>query len=281
MSETQFRLEPQFPDEPGAFSEVAQREAQIIPQEEIPLSAEAITLAGIMGRIQARLEAEMQKMESAGVALAQVVTGINPTDQATYTELCERVEDTKQFIKGADEFIEPWKKLFYRPYQAVLERQKRIVGAPTSAVATGTQRRLAFERVVREAAERETMRLQKEQRDHEEKQRLDNAVTAEQMGLSEHAVETILTAPSVAPTPVAAPMISRPQGVRKIPPNWKAELESEEKFWQWARAQKKMPPVIRAGMEEFQKVMDRESKTHRTSLGNTFPGWRGVNKGGD
>ena len=280
MSTEALRLEPQFPDEQGSFTEIA-AEAQLAREEDLPLSAEAVTLAGQMGRISAKLDVEMQRLEDAGKAIAQVVNGINPTDQASYTELCDRLNDNKQFLDGVEAFIDPWKKLFYRPYQGVLERQKQIVGAPTVSLASGKNRRLQFEREVKAAAERETMRLQKEQREREEEQRLASAVKAEEMGLSERAVETILTQPSVAPSPVFAPQITRPQGTRKIAPNWQAELESEEDFWKWARTQREMPACIRAGMESVQVVMNREAKSHRALLGKVFPGWRGINRGGE
>jgi hypothetical protein len=284
MNTEAFRLEPEFPDEDQKFEDPypdLHLNAPLVVEQDIPLSAEAVTLAGHMGRIQAKLDVELQRLEAAGIAVAQSVSGINPTDQASYATLCERLVECKKFYENVEEWAEPWRTLFYRPYKAVLERVTTINQAPIVAHQNGKNRRLAFEREVKAADERERQRLQKEQREREEAQRLENAVTAEQMGMSPAAVETILAAPSVAPTPQPAPMISRPQGVRKIAPNWQAEFVSEEDFWKWARAQKKMPPVIRAGMDAFQVVMNREAKSHRALLGQVFPGWRGVNNGGD
>lgn len=267
-----------LPNDPTKDWEYAEVEsAQLIREEEIPLSIEAVTLAERMGRIQAKLSAEMQRMEEAGRAIAQVVNSIKPTDQHSYTELCERLNDNKTFLDGVGEFIEPWKKLFYRPYTAILERAKEIVHAPEMSQANGKARRLQFEREVKAAADRETARLAKEQRDREEEQRLAAAVKAEEMGLSENAVETILTQPSIAPTPVAVPMISRPSGVRKIAANWQAELEDRAAFWRWAKQQKDMPPML---LIDF-PTMNREAKTHKATLGQRFPGWRGVNRGGE
>jgi hypothetical protein len=275
-----FRLEPQFPDEEQANwseAEESQRSEQAILVIEIPLAQEEVVIAGHMGRIIRKLTAEMDRQEAAGKAIAQVVNSIIPTDQASYTELCERLEDNNQFLKGAEMFVEPWKKLFYRPYQAILERAKQIVGAPTQSLANGKNRRLAFERDVKAKAEAETMRLRKEQQDREEAQRLENAVKAEEMGLSPAAVETILEQPSTAPAPVAAPQIFRPQGVRKLPPNWQAELTDKAAFWAWAKKQREMPVMLLIDMP----AMNREAKTHKATLAQRFPGWRGVNKGGD
>jgi hypothetical protein len=266
----QFRLEPEFPDE----DQVA---APLAIQEDIPLSAEAVSMAAMMGRITAKLNIELERLENAGKAIAQVVNGITPTDQATYTELCERVGDCKEFLDGADQFIDPWKQLFYRPYQGVLERQKQIIGVPKAAHGAGVYRRLEFERAVKAAEDAETLRLQAEQKKREEDTRIQNAQTAEALGMSEQAIDTLLTQPSVAPTPVAAPMISRPQGVRKIAANWQAELTDKQAFWKWAKAQKEMPACLLID----QPAMNREAKTHKATLGQRFPGWRGVNKGGD
>lgn len=267
-----------LPSDPTKDWEYAEVEtAQLIREEEIPLSVEAVSLAERMGRIQAKLEAEMSRLEDAGKAIAQVVNSINPTDQHTYTELCERLNDNKTFVDGVSEFIEPWRKLFYRPYTAILERAKQISHAPEMSLANGKVRRLQFEREVKAAAERETMRLKKEQEDREAEQRLAAAVKAEEMGLSETAVENILTQPSTAPTPVFVPQISRPQGVRKLPPNWQAELEDKAAFWRWAKQQKDMPAMLLIDMP----TMNREAKTHKATLGQRFPGWRGVNKGGE
>jgi hypothetical protein len=270
-----FRLEPEFPD--GEFAEVGTERNPLVISEDMPLSTEAIIIAGHMGRITAKLEVEMQRLEETGLAIAQIVNGINPTEQASYAELCERLNDNKSFLDKAEEFIEPWKKLFYRPYQAVLARQTAIVGAPTASHRNGYQRRLAFERAVKAAEQAEALRLKKEQEDREAEARLNNAVKAEELGLSPQAVETILMQPSTAPTPQPAPMISRPLGVRKIPPNWQAELENKQEFWKWAKSQREMPAMLIID----QPTMNREAKTHRAMLDKKYPGWRGVNKGGD
>lgn len=279
MSNTQFNLTPEnLPvraEENGHYYAVD--EAQIVPQQEIPLSVEAVTLAERMGRIQAKLDAEMTTMENAGRAIAQVVNSITPTDQASYTELCERLTDNKIFLDKVEEFIEPWKKLFYRPYQAVLERSKIINAAPMQSHTAGRQRIIEFDRRMKAAADAETLRLKKEQADREAEQRLNSAVAAESMGLSEQAVETILTQPSVTPTPVVTSQISRPIGFRKIPPNWQAEIASKEDFWKWARTQKEMPACL---LIDF-PVLNREAKTHKATLGQKYPGLRGVNKGGE
>jgi len=180
-------------------------------------------------------------------------------------------------LKGVEEFIEPWKKLFYSPYKAIIERAKQIIAAPSASLEQGKSRRLQFEREVKAAAEREAMRLKKQQADREVEQRLESAVKAEEMGLSEAAVETILTQPSTAPAPVVIPQISRPSGVRKLPPNWQAELDDKAAFWRWCKAQKEMPAMLAID----QPTMNREAKTHRATLGTRYPGWRGVNKGGE
>lgn len=274
-TQSAFRLEPEFPDEDQR--EEAHGPTGLSVVDETPLTVEAVTLAGHMGRITAKLDVELQRLEEAGKAIAQIVNGINPTEQASYTELCERLGDAKQFLDGAEAFIEPWKKLFYRPYQAVLARQTTIVSAPKTSHANGYQRRLAFERAVKAAEQAEALRLKKEQEEREAEARLNNAVTAEQLGMSEQAVETILTAPSVSPTPQPTPMIQRPLGTRKIPPNWQAELADPAAFWKWAKAQREMPPMLLIDGP----TMNREAKTHRATLGNKYPGFRGVNKGGD
>jgi hypothetical protein len=279
-----FRLEPEFPDEnqgqvfyEDKSTEIEMPGTDLATGQDTPLSVEAVTLAGHMGRIQAKLEAEMQRLEAAGIAVAQSVSGINPTDQATYTLLCERLTECKKFYENVEEWAEPWRSLFFRPYKAVLDRVKIITMAPIAAHDNGKNRRLQFERAVKAAQEAETLRLQKEARDREEAQRLENAVKAEELGLSPAAVETILTQPSVAPTPVAAPMISRPTGVRKIAPNWQAELTDKAAFWKWAKAQKEMPAMLTIDFP----TMNREAKTHRATLGQKYPGFRGVNRGGD
>jgi hypothetical protein len=288
-----FRLEPEFPDEdiprvtehhpgdPEIEKTLRQHEEPIIVIDnidQIPLAQEAIVIASHMGRITGKLEREMQGLAESGNAIAAKVNAIIPTDQPTYHELCERLEECKKFSEGVEEWAEPWRNLFYRPYKAVLERVTGITTGPITAHQRGKARRLQFEREVREAEQkRESLRLQAEQKQREEETRIKNAETAEALGMSEQAVDTLLTQPSVAPTPVAAPMISRPQGVRKIAPNWQAELTDKAAFWKWAKAQKEMPAMLLID----QPTMNREAKTHKATLGQKYPGWRGVNKGGD
>ncbi len=274
---TQFNLIPDLPEDDvidAEYQEVEHEVEGLTRQEEIPLSIEAANLAQRMGIIQAKLDVEMQRLENAGNAIAQVIDGITPKDQATYDELFARMNDGQQFLDGVEEFMGPWRRLFYVPYTRVLERTKEIIGKATLAVKNGKQRRIEFDREVKAAQARETARLQKEQDDRDAAMRLENAVTAEQMGMSETAVETILTQPSIAPRPVAAPIITRPQGMRKLPENWAAELISKPEFWAWARKQKDMP----ACLEVNQVAMNREAKTHKATLGQKYPGWRGVDK---
>lgn len=282
MNTEQFTLEPNLPEEEAGTHFVAhgeftdQQEAQLARQEEIPLSVEAANLAQRMGIIQAKLDHEMLNLENAGNAIAQVINGITPRDQSTYDELFQRMEDGKRFLDGVEEFMGPWRRLFYNPYTRVLERTKQIIAQATAAVQNGKQRRIEFDRAVKAAEARETARLQAEARQREEAQRLESAVKAEELGLSEQAVDTILTQPSIAPRPVAAPFITRPQGMRKLPENWSAELENEEKFWKWARAQKERPAFLVVDYP----AMNREAKTHKATLGQRFPGWRGFDKNG-
>lgn len=272
MSTEAFRLEPNIPEEPRQ-----QAQTELVPiADAIPLTSEAIVIAGHMNRIEKKLGAEMQHLENTSNLLAQSLDGVIPKDQCSYTVLCERLEDTKKFLGGLDEFVEPWKKLFYRPYKAVLERGTEIGRAAREAVERGKSRRLQFERDAQAAAEAETLRLKKEQEAREAEQRLTQAVKAEELGLSEQAVETILTAPSVAPTPVVAPAIQRPQGVRKIAANWQAKFADPAAFWKWARQQKEMPAMLAIDFP----AMNREAKTHQVNLGQKYPGWLGVNKGG-
>jgi hypothetical protein len=231
-----------------------------------------------MGRITRKLEAEMQRLAEGGEKIATLVNNTIPTDQASYSTLCECLAACKKFSEGVEEWATPWRDLFYRPYKAVLERVKFITMEPITAYQNGMRRRLTFEREMREAEQkRETLRLQAEQKKREEETRIKNAETAEALGMSEQAVDTLLTAPSVAPTPVAAPMISRPQGVRKIPANWKAELTDKQAFWKWCKQQKEMPPFLLID----QAAMNREATTHKATLGQKYPGYRGVNRGGD
>jgi hypothetical protein len=272
-----FRLEPEFPDEDQQTAQPEQAILVIDNIDQIPLAQEAIVIAGHMGRIQAKLRAEVQRLESTGIAIAQVVNGIIPKDQASYAELCERLNDNKAFLDRVEEFIEPWKKLFYNPYQDSLECQKRINAAPLPSYKNGMARRLEFERAVKAAEASETLRLKKEQEDREAEARLANAVKAEELGLSPAAVETILEQPSTTPAPVAVPQIWRPTGTRKIPPNWQAELTDKAAFWKWAKAQKEMPACLLID----QPTMNREAKTHKATLGQRFPGFRGINRGGD
>ena len=271
-------LEPSLPPEwePEGIKE-PEGKLSVMSRQEIPLSVEAATLASHMGRIQARLTVEMERLEQAGNAIAQVVNSIEPKDQTTYTELCERLNDCKKFNDGVEEWADPWRTLFYRPYKAVLERVTTITLNSIIAYKRGKTRIIEFDREVKAAADRETLRLKKEQQDREAQQRLDAAVKAEDMGLSEQAVETILTQPSTAPTPIAAPAISRPQGFRKIPPNWQAELEDKAAFWAWAKRQREMPAMLLIDAP----TMNREAKTLKATLGQKYPGFRGVNKGGE
>jgi len=277
MSTEAFRLEPEFPDEDQQAAKPEEGILVIDNIEQIPLAQEAMVIASHMGRITRKLNVEMQRLEETGLAIAQALDGIKATDQTSYTELCERLTDTKQFLDRVEEFAEPWRNLFYRPYKAILERTTTITLAPTVAHQKGKNRRLDFERAVKAAADAETMRLQKEQREREEKQRLDAAVQAEQLGLSEAAVETILTQPSTAPAPVAIPSYTRPTGTRKIPQNWQAELADKAVFWAWCKKQKDMPAMLTID----QPSLNREAKTHRATLGQRYPGLRAVNRGGD
>ena len=273
----QFRLEPEFPDED---QQVPHHEAILVINniDQIPLAQEAIVIAGHMGRITGKLEAEMQHLSEKGAAIAGKVNAIMPTDQASYSELCETLEVCKKFSDEADEWAEAWRNLFYRPYKAVLERMTNITRGPLDAYQRGRARRLQFEREAKEAEQkRESLRLQAEQKKREEDTRLKNAETAETLGFSRQAVDTLLTQPSVAPTPQAAPLIIRPQGVRKLPPNWQAELTDKAAFWAWAKKQREMPAMLLIDMP----AMNREAKTHKATLVQRFPGFRGVNKGGD
>lgn len=273
MSTEAFRLEPNFPD-PGPMPEEMETTTELMPRQEVSLSEEAVLLAGHLGRITAKLENELTQLEQLGVSTAQMIDAARPTDQSSFDELFARMEDGKTFLERAEIFIDPWKQMFYRPYTRVLERTKQIIGRPTEAMALAKNRRIQFEREVKAAQDRETLRLQAEARKREEEQRLATAVQAEEIGMSPAAVESILTQPSVAPLPVAAPIISRPQGMRKLPENWCAELVDKKAFWAWAKAQKEMPACLKVN----QVTMNREAKTHEATLGQRFPGWRGVDK---
>lgn len=278
MSQEQFRLTPNLPGDEGSDArEVEVSESQIVEMQDVPLSVEAVALAERMGRVQAKIEAELKVLEGSSFEWTNLVNAITPTDQASYSALCETVESAKTFLKGAQEFIEPWRVIFYRPYTAVLERSKQIVDGPTAAIKSANQRRIRFEDAVRQAEEREALRLKQEQQQREDDLRLANAITAEELGLSDVAVETLLSQPSVAPSPAVVSTLSRPVGVRKIAANWKAELTDPALFWAWCRKQKEMPACLKID----EPTMNREATTNKANLGNRFPGFRGVNKGGN
>lgn len=273
MATEQFKLEPSFPD-PGPLPEEMETSTELMPRQEVSLSEEAVLLAGHLGRITAKLEDELTQLEQLGISTAQMIDAVRPTDQASFDELFVRMEDGKTFLERAEIFIDPWKQMFYRPYTRVLERTKQIIGRPTQAMTEAKGRRIQFEREVKAAQDRETLRLQAEQRKREEEQRLATAVQAEEIGMSPAAVESILTQPSVAPMPVAAPMVSRPQGMRKLPENWAAEVFDMKAFWQFCKAQKEIPPWLVIDMP----TLNREARTHRATLTNRIPGVRGVNR---
>lgn len=278
MATEQFKLEPHFPD-PGPIPEEMETSTELMPRQEVSLSEEALLLAGHLGRITAKLEAELMRLEELGNGTAQMINAVIPTDQASYDEMFAKRQDGVKFLETAEIFIDPWKQIFYRPYQGVLGSEKRITGATKLAVAGADQRRIAFERECKAAEARETLRQQAAARKREEDQRLATAVQAEEIGMSPAAVESILTQPSIAPRPVAAPMVTRPQGMRKLPELWVAELEDKDAFWKWARQQKEMPACFVESLSgPVQVVMNRESKTCRATLGQKYPGWRGVDK---
>jgi hypothetical protein len=266
-----------FEDQPTHGAEIIEREGESL----VSLSA---ALAEYMGRVQAKLSAELTRLEGVGLEKAGAVNAIKPTDESTYHELYAKTADCDQFKKDTEAFIEPWKQLFYRPYKAVLEAASGILIPPAGAIIAGRLRILAFERALKLAAEQETMRLQAEQRKRDEEAKLAAATVAEASGMSEAAVDAILEAPSIAPMPMAQPQFSRPSGFRKPTENWSAEWDIEKygteakakaAFWAWARRQKDMPAQLLLD----RPAMNREAKTHQATLAIRFPGFRGV-KGG-
>lgn len=212
------------------------------------------------------------RFEADAVALAEELDAIQVTDQDSYNRCAEKVLEGKGFVKDKTEWFEPVRMLCYGLYQKVLDRRGVIIKRVDSLVGVRDADLKRFEREQEELRQRLDREAAASQRREEEERKLDAATAAEAIGMSEQAVETILSAPSVAPAPVSAPTFQRMKGLghREI---WCAEITDLHALVKAVAKDKKLLPLLEANMP----ALNAQARSLKTAM--QIPGVRAVNKG--
>lgn len=235
-----------------------------------------------LDEIQAKLSARIIEFEQDALEHAEQVDAITVTDASSYEVLSAKVKSAVVFLDGAEAFFEPWRTLFYNPYQSLLERKRSVVDSPSRAVKSAKDRLIRYDRDMQAKADNEARIKAEEQRRAEEARKLELAADAETAGMSEQAVQAILTAPSTAPTPVVQSSTPKIAG-QSSRESWKAEVfdfpalvvEAARRFVKSKGKDKE----LFAYLEFNQVALNNQAKTHHAELVNVIPGVRGVNSG--
>lgn len=219
-----------------------------------------------------RIQSEILKLEDESLEVAEAMDKITVTDGIEYNELGERLKIAADFTERAKGFFDPWRLLFYKPYQAVLDRKASVLGTVEGSVKTAKNRMLTFDREEKQRRDNEARILQEKQRKEEEERKLALAAEAETAGLPEEAVQAIIETPSATPTVTAAVADYRPQGIgaRK---NWRAEIYDVGALIEAAAKDKSLRVYLLAD----ESALNKAAKIYETAL--AIPGVRAVNQG--
>lgn len=237
------------------------------------VSAEIVPLfASVVSSEPESIGEKMLRYEQQGIELASRLTAIKARDQESYELLASVVLESKEFIKTTTKEVEPFRLITYGLYQKALDLKKTIQGPVETNLQSATNDLKAFERKQEEERQRIQRELEAKQRAEEEERRLQAATAAEAVGMNEQAVETILTAPSVAPAPVAAPTFNRVKGLGHRE-NWCAEVTDLWALVKAAAKNKALLPLLEANMP----ALNAQARSLKTAL--QIPGVRAVNKG--
>lgn len=218
-----------------------------------------------------RITAAVLELEDESLEVAETLDKITVTDQIEYDELGERLKVAVEFTDRAEAFFNPWRELFYKPYQAVLDRKRQVLATVEGSLKAAKNRMLTFEREERQRAETAARIAQDQQRKDEEERRLALATEVEKAGLAQPVVDAILEAPSTAPTITSRP-ISRPAGLSSRQ-NWQAEVYDLDKLFEAAARDRS----LRVYFLINQPSLNKAASISKTEL--AIPGVRAVDKG--
>lgn len=210
--------------------------------------------------------------ETQAVALSQGMEAIRVVDQDSYNQLATLLLEGKAFVKDKTEWFEPIRLLTYGLYQKVLDRRSGILKGLQYRLDTSTSELARFEREAREADQRRQREADAKQREDEQNRKLEAATAAEAVGMSEQAVETILSAPSTAPSATVAPSFQRVKGLG-LRENWAAEVTDLHALVKAVAKDKKLLPLLEANMP----ALNAQARSLKTAM--QIPGVRPINKG--
>jgi hypothetical protein len=239
----------------------------------VVMSAEIVPLfAQVTTTDKESVAEKLVRFEADATALATELEGLQVKDQESYDRCAEKVLDAKAFVKDKTEWFEPIRLLTFGLYQKVLDRRGGIIDRVRVGAATRDADLKKFERDQEEARQRLQREAEEKQRREEQERKLEAATAAEAVGLSEQAVETILTAPSVAPAPIAAPTLQRVKGLGHRE-NWCAEITDLHALVKAVAKDKKLLPLLEANMP----ALNAQARSLKTAM--QIPGVKAVNKG--
>ncbi|MGH7935937.1 MAG: hypothetical protein ACREF8_02890 [Chthoniobacterales bacterium] len=240
--------------------------AQTVPIEH--LEAEVLAVEN------ATSGSQIAQYERDALVLADEAKKINITDQLSYEQAVVKGNQLAGFLKGWMSFIERPYDVVFSAYKSILS-VKKVIEGPTTEAKTHLAREIQrWDREQEEQRRAEQARIEAEQRRVEQEQKLNAATQAEQAGASEQAVEQILSAPSVAPRPVAAPTYQKSTAA-SVRENWAGEVVDFHALVKAAAKRKDWLALLSIN----QVALNAQAKTHKAALADVIPGVRGVNKG--
>jgi hypothetical protein len=229
-----------------------------------------------LAEFEQRIGIAVLQLEEESLQLSETVDVVTVTDQLTYEDLTEKTRSALAFVDRATNFFEPWRDLFYKPYNGLMERKRSVLGVLEGSIKAAKNRLLQFEREERQRQEVEAAKRKKEQDEQEAERKLQLGIQAEQARLEPAAVEQILDRPSTMPTPTAAPL-QRPAGSSSRK-KWEAEVFNIEQLICAAAdrirtGDKSLVPFLMAN----QSKLNDQARINEATL--SIPGVRAVNPG--
>lgn len=250
-----------------------------VMEKNVVMSAEIVPLFAQVTTTEKESVAEqLMKFESEAVTLKTTLDAIEVKDQESYDLCADKVDEGKKFVKAKTEWFEPIRLLTYGLYQKVLDTRGGIIKALDASVTVKDASLKKFEREKEEERQRIQRELEAKQRREDEERRLQAATAAEAVGLSEQAVETILTAPDTTPAPVAAPTFTRRTGLGHRE-NWCAEVTDFHALVKHVAKNKTLLSLLYeySPKEKTSTNLNAQARSLKTAL--QLPGVRAVNKG--
>lgn len=242
-------------------------------EKNIVMSAEIVPLfAQVTTKEKESVAEKLMRFETDALALADELDSLVVKDQESYDRTAEKVIEGKTFVKEKTDWFEPLRLLTYGLYQKVLDTRGGIIKRVEACVILRDRDLKKFERDEEEKRQRLQREAEAKQRQEEEERRLQAATAAEAVGLSEEAVQTILTAPDTTPAPVAAPTFNRVKGLGHRE-NWCAEVFDLHALVKAVAKDKKLLPLLEANMP----ALNAQARSLKTAM--QLPGVRAVNKG--